>query len=169
MTEQVLVGVGNQIMGDDGLSAAVVDLLREDGVDEVPGVDLDHAGTTAFFAMEAMDGADRAIVVDAVQMPKSDPGETHRLVYRDGDFGDGVPDINMHDFSFTEALTAGESAYDVPEEIVVLGMTPKDLTAGMTLSEPVAENVDELVGMVRAELERGGADLPPTDRSVTAP
>jgi len=168
MTEQAVVGVGNQIMGDDGLSAAVLDLLREAGVDALPDVTLDHAGTTAFFALEAMDGADRAIVVDALQVAHSDPGETHRMVYRDGAFEGGTPDINMHDFSFAEALEAGAGAYEVPEEIVILGMTPKDLSAGLTLSEPVSENVGDLVELVRTELVRGGAAVPPIDGSVTA-
>ncbi len=162
MTEQAVVGVGNQIMRDDGLSSVVVDRLREQGVDDLPDVDLSHAGTTAFFALEAMDDADRAIVVDALQMPNSDPGDTHRMVYREGAFENEDPGIHMHDFSFTEALDAGNPAYDVPDEIVVLGMTPRDLSAGLTLSDPVAENIDDLVELVREELVRGGADLADT-------
>ncbi|MFW6265676.1 MAG: hydrogenase maturation protease [Halanaeroarchaeum sp.] len=159
MTEQAVVGVGNQIMRDDGLSAAVVDALRDAGLDDHPNVSLSHAGTTAFFALEAMDGADRAIVVDAIQVPDADPGDVHRIVYREGAFETADFDINMHDFSFTEALAAGDHAYDVPDEIVVLGMTPAVVTAGLELSATVREGLDELVALVRRELERGGTTI----------
>jgi hydrogenase maturation protease len=167
MPEQAVVGVGNQIMGDDGLSADVVEVLREAGVDDDPGVSIDHAGTTAFFALEAMDGADRAIVIDALQVPDTDPGTVHRMVYRGGSFEDDTIDIHMHDFSFTEAITAAEGAYEIPSEIIVLGMTPADLSAGLELSQAVRANMDELVASVRAELERGGAEVPPIEREVS--
>jgi hydrogenase maturation protease len=167
--EQVVVGVGNQIMRDDGLSAAVLDELREGGVDDAPGVSLEHAGTTAFFALEAMDGVSRAVVVDALQVADSEPGAIHRVTYSDGVFDDGDPGIHMHDFSFAEAIEAGAHAYDLPEEIVILGMTPAETTAGLALSAPVREHLDELVSLVRQELSRGGARLPIDDeRSVTS-
>ena len=159
MADQAVIGVGNQIMRDDGLSAAVIDALSESDVAGHPEVTLSHVGTTAFFALEAMDGADRAIVVDAIQAPDADPGDIHRIAYRDGAFESADFDINMHDFSFTEALAAGDHAYAVPEEIVVLGMTPKAVTAGLELSETVREKLDELVTLVREELERGGTRI----------
>lgn len=159
MTQISIVGVGNQIMRDDGLSAAVIDRLREQGLDEREGVALHHAGTTAFFALEAMDGADRAIVVDALQIAGAEPGSLHRTVLHEGEFEGEDVDIDMHDFTFTEALAAGDHAYDVPEEIVIVGIVPKDLSAGLTLSEPVAKNIDALVDLVREELrDVGNAD-----------
>ncbi|MGM0399641.1 MAG: hypothetical protein ACQEQY_11725, partial [Halobacteriota archaeon] len=57
------------------------------------------------------------------------------------------------------ALAAGDHAYAVPEEIVVLGMTPAVVTAGLQLSETVREGIDELVALVREELERGGTAI----------
>lgn len=166
MTRVAIVGVGNQIMRDDGLSAAVTDALREDGIDEREDVTIDHAGTTAFFALEAMDGADRAILVDALQIPGADPGSIHRTAYTDGVPTDEEVEIDMHDFSFSEALTAGDHAYDLPEEIVVIGMVPRDLSAGLSLSDPVARNVDALTDRVRVELERLLEETAP-ERSVS--
>jgi hydrogenase maturation protease len=161
MTEHAIVGVGNQIMRDDGLGAAVIEALCEQGLDEHPAVSLDQAGTTAFFALEAIDGADRAVVVDAIRVPGSEPGALHRMVYSDGRFEDVDPQIHMHDFSFVDALEAGAQAYDLPEEIVVLGMTPAATTAGLGLSETVAQRLPALVELVREELSTGGIDLEP--------
>jgi|APHM01.1.fsa_nt_gi hydrogenase maturation protease len=155
MSDHAVVGVGNQIMRDDGLSATVVDGLRDRGVDSHPEVSLDHAGTTAFFALEAIDGHDRAIIIDALRVPGADPGDVHRMTYQDGAF-DRDPGIHMHDFSFVEALEAGGDTYEIPEEIVVLGMTPKETVAGLKLSDPVREHIEELTEAVIEELRRGG-------------
>ncbi|MFW5965593.1 MAG: hydrogenase maturation protease [Halodesulfurarchaeum sp.] len=169
MTEQAVVGVGNQIMRDDGLGAAVIDELREQGLQEHPSVTLDQAGTTAFFALEAMDGADRAVVVDALRVTGSDPGDLHRMTYSDGAFEDLDPQIHMHDFSFVDALEAGAGTYDLPEEIVVLGMTPEATTAGLGLSETVAERLPALVELVLDELATGGMDIEHWDVGKPAP
>ena len=60
-----VVGVGNPTMGDDGVGQAVIDRLDEAASGD-ESVRATFAGTTGFFALEAMDGADRAVVVDAV-------------------------------------------------------------------------------------------------------
>ncbi|MFB6109719.1 MAG: hydrogenase maturation protease [Halodesulfurarchaeum sp.] len=159
MTDHAIVGIGNRIMRDDGLSAAAIDELRERGIDAHPAVSLNHAGTTAFFALEAMAGADRAVVIDAIRVTDSNPGDLHRMVYSEGRFEDVDPQIHMHDFSFVDALEAGTGTYDLPEEIVVLGMTPEATIAGLGLSETVSQRVPALVELVLDELETGGIEI----------
>lgn len=145
-----VVGVGNPLMGDDGVGEAVVAALRERGLPD--GVEATHAGTTAFFALEAMDGADRAVVVDAVATDEADPGAIHRYRYRDGAFEGPPPDVLMHDFSFADALTAGRTAYDTPDEVLVVGVEPATTATGIGLSDPVAESVPAVADIVAAEL-----------------
>lgn len=160
-----IVGVGNPIMGDDGVGERIVEVLHEAGLP--PGVEATHAGTTAFLALEALSGADRGIVVDAVSDGDADPGTVHRYRVVDDAFEGEPPDVFMHDFSFSEAIQAGSDAYDLPSEVVVLGVEPADTSPGLGLSDPVEASLPSVVEAVSEEVGRGGGPtLPEIEQSV---
>jgi hydrogenase maturation protease len=166
-----VVGVGNPTMGDDGLGRAVLDRLVADG-DVVAsgdgragGVRAAFAGTTGFFALEAMDGVDRAIVVDAVDAD-GPPGTVHRFRLdrrrpavepADGAAGNAggpaaVPEVTLHDVTFSDALGTCRSAYDLPDWVVLVGVVPAVVEGGLELSDPVTAAVPTAAAAVRAEL-----------------
>lgn len=146
-----VVGIGNSIMGDDGLGEHVVQRLRAQG--EPPGVEATHAGTTAFFALEAMSGADYAIVIDAIATGEAQPGSVHRYRYRDGSFDGSPPDVLMHDFSVSEALRTGAATYDIPSDLLVIGVEPATTGPGLALSEPVADSVPAVIQTIHDEID----------------
>jgi hydrogenase maturation protease len=150
-TEMAIVAVGNPIMGDDGVGATVIETLEESDVGERDDCTLANGGTTAFFALEAMSGCDRAIVVDAISTG-ADPGTVHRYRYVDGAFAGDIPEMTMHDFSFAEALQAGREAYDIPDEVLIFGVEPARIEMSMELSEPIEQTVPTLVDYIRDEL-----------------
>lgn len=150
-TDMAVVAVGNPIMGDDGIGAQVVQTLEASTVSERSDVTLANGGTTAFFALEAMSGCDRAIVVDAIATG-AEPGTIHTFRYVDGAFADDVPEMTMHDFSFAEALQAGREAYEIPAEVLIFGVEPKRIEMSMELTEPIEQTVPDLVDLIHDEL-----------------
>ncbi len=150
-TELAVVAVGNPIMGDDGVGASVIERLENSAVGERADVTIANGGTTAFFALEAMSGCERAIVVDAIATG-AEPGTIHTYRYVDGAFTDDVPEMTMHDFSFAEALQAGRDAYDIPDEVLILGVEPKRIEMSMELTAPIERAVPTLVDIVTEEL-----------------
>ncbi|MEF8779532.1 MAG: hydrogenase maturation protease [Haloferacaceae archaeon] len=142
-----VVGVGNPIMGDDGLGERIVEELEGLPETDTGDVTLTHAGTTAFFALEAMSGSETAVVIDAIATGE-EPGTVQRYRWVDGSFAGEVPEMTMHDFSFAEALHAGREAYDLPDELLIFGVEPARVEASMELSEPVEAAVPELVELV---------------------
>jgi hydrogenase maturation protease len=150
-TEIAIVAVGNPIMGDDGVGAQVLERLESSPVGDRPDVALANGGTTAFFALEAMSGCDRAIVVDAIATG-AEPGTVHTFRYVDGAFADDVPEMTMHDFSFAEALQAGREAYQIPREVLIYGVEPKRIEMSMELSDPIERTIPTLVNVIREEI-----------------
>ncbi|MFB6085882.1 MAG: hydrogenase maturation protease [Halodesulfurarchaeum sp.] len=146
-----IVGVGNQIMGDDGVGARVVETLEESVLGDREDVIFANAGTTAFFALEAMSGCERAIVIDAIATG-ADPGTIHQYRFVDGAFAGEIPEMTMHDFSFAEALEAGRNAYDIPDEVLILGVEPARIEMSMELSEPIERTVPHLVEHIQEEV-----------------
>jgi hydrogenase maturation protease len=152
-----IVGVGSQIMGDDGLGKHVVDELAAGPVGTREDVSLTHAGTMAFFALEAMSGCELGIVVDAIETGDP-PGTVHRYRYVDGGFEGPVPEITLHDFSFADALQAGTEAYELPPELLVYGVEPATVEPSLELSDPVQRAVPTLIEAIIDQLPADPAE-----------
>ena len=146
--EQAVVGVGSMVMGDDGVGYHAVERLRDRSLPG--GVTATHAGTTAFLALEAMSGADRAVVVDALALDEA-PGTVRE--FRLHDQPEAAPEVTMHDFSFSDALAVGDAAYDLPEEVFLVGVVPERLEPAVELSETVAAALPDLVSRIETRLE----------------
>jgi hydrogenase maturation protease len=161
MSEQVVVGVGNPTMSDDGVGHRIVDAIEES--DDCPAsVDLHRTATSSFLALEALSGADRAVVVDAIDVPDARPGTVHRYQITDGTPETGAPDVLMHDLSFSHALQAGREAYDIPREITVIGVQPACVSVGLDLSDPVTAAVSTAVDAVLDALDAAETATEPT-------
>jgi hydrogenase maturation protease len=148
--KQVVVGVGNPIMTDDGLAKRAIESIEDAEVN----AETYFASTTAFLALEAMQGADRAIVIDALDVPGAEPGSIHRYLLNGADPDPSTPEVLMHDFSFSDAIEMGECAYSIPEEMVLIGMVPERVEAGLSLTDTVRERIPVLVDRIVEELNR---------------
>lgn len=142
--EAAIVGVGNRLLRDDGVGPRVIDVLEESIDSTSEELRLYDAGTTGFFALEAMSGCERAIVVDAIQTGQ-DSGTVREYRFRDGGFDEDVPQVTMHDISFTEALTFARDVYDLPEDVRIIGVEPGSLGTGLGLTEPVRNAVPTIL------------------------
>ncbi|MGM0371590.1 MAG: hydrogenase maturation protease [Halobacteriota archaeon] len=163
-TSVAVIAVGNPIMGDDGVGARVLERLEAGPEGDRPDLTLANAATTAFFALEAMSGCDRAIVLDAIATG-APPGTVHQYQYVDGAFAGEIPEMTMHDFSFAEALQAGREAYDIPGEVLILGVEPERVEMSMSLSEPIEQALPKLVARVREELPDRPNHPPQADKA----
>ncbi|MXR52668.1 hydrogenase maturation protease [Halovenus sp. WSH3] len=146
-----VVGVGNPTMGDDGLGRALVDRID---TEPAPIGRAQFAGTTAMLALEAIDGADRAVVADAVDAP-GDPGTIHR--FEPG--GEGFGEVTMHDFTVTEAIRGCRGVYDLPSQIVVVGAVPATVEPRIGLSTALRRALPAVAAVVRAEAARKRSKL----------
>lgn len=164
--ELAIVGVGNRIMGDDGLGPEIVERLAASQAFSTADVRLIDAGTTGFLALEAMSGAERAVVVDAIETGEP-PGTIQEYRCVDGAFETERPEMTMHDVSFTEAMLAGRDVYDLPREIHILGVEPADVSVGVELSEAVDAAATEIVHILTAMVD--DADATDTETGPTGP
>jgi len=159
-----VVGVGNSIMGDDGVGPTIIERLEGSPAGAADDVRLVDAGTTGFLALEAMSGAERAVVVDAVETGEP-PGTIHEYRYVDGAFETDVPEMTMHDVSFTEAMVAGRDVYDLPDEIRILGVEPADVSIGDELSGAVERAATELIDVLLERIDGASTMSTATERT----
>ena len=171
----LILGLGNPILGDDGVGLRVAEALR-DTLPSSADVDIEENYWGGLRLMEQMVGYDRAIVIDAICTHDHAAGTILRLSPYD------MPtqrSASVHDVSLPTALRmAAELKLPMPHEIIILAIVAHDvLDIGEQLSPAVAAAVPAAVAMVVDALAGAGSaqagqrtsDLPQPSRKDLRP
>lgn len=143
-----VVGVGSLGAGDDAAGVLAVRAARTEL--ERLGVEVLEVGA-AVHLIDALQGADAVVVVDAVRSPGLRPGEILRV-----EAGlEGLPvelrsSLSSHGLGVAEAIALA-AALSGPPRIVVLGVQVAETRAGALVSDPVAAALPELQARVLAD------------------
>lgn len=145
-----IIGVGNLLMGDDGVGIHVVRELEK--IDLPANVDVYDAMTNSFMVLEYMDGAKKAIIIDAYTGGRK-PGSIYRIRFDPEalKYSDRV-ELSLHDMDFIDALNSGREAYNYPGEIVILGVEPERVSLNTELSPTLRKALPEIIKTLLAEI-----------------
>ena len=151
MTERVgdllVLGVGNVLMGDEGVGVHVVRHLEKLGVPE--GVELLDGGTGSFLLLEPMNRARRIVLIDAT-LDDQPPGTVRRLTPR---FSTDYPKtLTAHDIGLKDLL---DTFYllDHPVDIVLFAVSIASFQEiSLDLSPDIAERVPDIAQLVWQEV-----------------
>ncbi|OYY92853.1 MAG: hypothetical protein B7Y41_13925 [Hydrogenophilales bacterium 28-61-23] len=149
----LVVGLGNPILGDDGVGWRVAELVRANLDD--PDVEVLCLSLGGLSLMEYLAGYRRAIIVDAMTTGAT-PGNLYSMSAREMDELCAQHTASVHDLSLSSALAFGRGVgLDLPEEIWVVGVEAQpEFDFGETLSEPVSQAVSAAASAVEAWLCR---------------
>jgi hydrogenase maturation protease len=159
-TGRILVmGIGNLLLGDDGLG---IHAVRELGRTDLPDtVDLMDAGTAFLDAVSEIGDVTKIVIIDAVRYGKK-PGTVYRIPIDPGRRpSDGVC---LHGFSVIDTMKLARSK--LPETVVLLGIEPESIDWTMELSHTVSKAMPLLIDAVlhemfhRPERRTNGRGLP---------
>jgi hydrogenase maturation protease len=160
-----VVGVGNLLMGDEGVGVRVIQALGQEPLPK--GVALFDGGT-AFHALTVeLAVFEKWIIVDAVT-GGGPPGEIYRLAWEQVLQGiksrGSVQDlaVSLHDLGVVETLmlerfvdqVSPQPRFSEVSEIVILGIEPERIELSLELSPIVESKLPLLLQAVRDELER---------------
>ncbi len=144
-----VVGIGNILMGDDGVGIHAVLNLREMNLPE--SIEIFNAGTDAFYALESMEGRNKAIILDAYQ-GNNTPGTLYRFTFQKLGEWKHAYRLSIHDLNFIDILMGVKEAYTLPHEIVFIGMEPAVLDWSTELSSQARAALPMLIELVLREL-----------------
>jgi hydrogenase maturation protease len=146
----VVLGVGNLVMGDEGVGVRCVQLLEAEGALGPDVVVLD-GGTSTHELLGGLENLDLLVIVDAVAtgLPA---GTLVRLE------GDAIPSafsntLSPHQHGIHDLLATLRLLGRAPKRVVLLGATPLRIQLGLELSPELAAAVPKLAARVRAEVE----------------
>lgn len=116
----VVVGLGNEIAGDDGVGIQVARVLRNmfRSRSDVDVVALPWAG---FALLDVLRGRRTAALIDCLTTNRHPPGSVLRLDV--SGFAGSVRLNSFHDISFPTAMSLGRAmGWEMPEEVAIWGV-----------------------------------------------
>jgi len=160
-----VIGVGNVLMGDDGVGVRVIEQLRAEP--SLQGVDVYDAGTAFQDVLPHVAECDQVIVVDAVQAG-GDAGEIHCFDVRPEMLIAGEDSLSVHDMNLVSALRLQQVAGEPVPPIRVIGVEPKQIIPSLELSDEVRARLPEIVSAVIREAEKARRDgtSAPTEQEI---
>jgi hydrogenase maturation protease len=147
----VVLGLGNLLMGDDGVGVfALAELAGDPRLP--PGARLLDGGTLGLSLLPYVQSAPDLILIDAVR-GDGPPGDLVRLE------GDEVPGavlerLSVHQVGVADLVAGARLLGGWPERIVLCGVVPESIELGVELSPPVRAAVPALIELVLGELAR---------------
>ncbi len=146
MDERNLVlGLGNPLLGDEGVGVHAAHALIEAGCPDNTAV-LD-IGTAILEALPALETAERVIVIDAVKAGEA-PGTIYRMPF--DEFAKKPTIASMHGFDLDRTLALTRRSQ--PPEVMVIGVEPGSLDWDLDLSPAVSEALPTVLALVKKEL-----------------
>jgi hydrogenase maturation protease len=157
----LVLGVGNLLKSDDGVGVRALQLISEryrfpDRVTLLDG------GTLGLDLLPQLDGVERLVIIDAVDVGAV-PGTVVRLT--EAEIGPALEHrLSPHQLGVKELLAVSRLLGAAPAETVLLGVQPKSLALALELTAEVAAALEQLVPRVVSELTRWGitpGEVPP--------
>lgn len=153
MTTLVL-GLGNPILTDDGVGVKVAEAVRA-ALPSDSAVEVSEASVGGLALMERLLGYRRVILIDALHTGQGVPGTIHRLSLADlRDISPTQHSASAHDTTLVTALDmAARMGLPLPEEVVIFGVTVKNVTDFSDRPTPaVARAIPQVTALVLDEL-----------------
>jgi len=148
----LILGIGNLLLKDEGVGVHVVKKLKE--MPLPANVEVLDGGTAGLDLVDFIEGRKKLIVIDAVNAGKK-PGAIYRLTEENLDIKPKAI-TSFHEIDFLDALHMSEVMNSKPEEIVVIGIEPKDMSGGIELSPEVEERIPKIIEIVMKEVNSVG-------------
>ena len=149
----VVIGLGNPLMGDDGVGIAALEQLRAEW-DLPDTVELVDGGTWGMTLLPVIESAARVLFLDAIRTGRP-VGAAVTLS------GEEIPrqvalKVSQHQIDLREVLAVAELRGTLPPDMVAVGLEPSTFELGDPMTPAVADGVGRVVEMAVEQLRAWG-------------
>ncbi len=147
----VILGIGNILMGDEGIGVHVVNRLNALELPE--NIEVVDGGTGSFNLLGLMQEADKVILVDAT-IDDDKPGTVKRLIPK---FSKDYPQtLTAHDIGLKDLLDAFYLMNDIPNVVLyAVSIAPLPEGLSLELSPEIGATIPRIINLVKAEIKDG--------------
>ena len=150
MKRVLILGLGNPLMGDEGIGVRVVEELK--GLALPDGVTVVEGGTAGLGLIGLMEGYQRVIIVDAADMGHP-PGRVVRFTPSEAQFKTAEAPLSLHQIGLGEVLALADALEVIPAEWVIVGVQPSRVEGRAGLSPEVEGAIPQIIKIILDELD----------------
>ena len=162
----LVVGIGNELLGDEGVGVHVARALEAQAPGAAP-FDVLEAGTSLLDAALEMSRYERVVLIDAV-LAGREPVTVYRWEEAAG-LADGAPQkvpLSLHDGEAAQTLRAARAMGLEPPHLTLIGVEPANLAMGTELSPEARRAAQRIVAQLLEEFASKGS---PSSATSTLP
>lgn len=151
MKRALIGGIGNVLLGDDGVGPYVVRVLESE-YSFGENVEIADLGTPALDLTHRVVGLHTVILVDCVE---SDDPPGSVLLYRKADILRETPAqrLDPHSPALSECLMSADMLGAMPENVLLVGIVGASYEPGCELSEAVRRSIRKAIRRILQELK----------------
>ena len=148
---KLVLGVGNDILMDDGIGPRVVETLEEKW--PLPGVDYRTTTLGGLDILDFIQGYRWVAFVDAIKTRDGVPGSVYE--FTTDDFKETLHLTNLHDISFLSAIELGKQLdFVIPEKIYIFAIEIlEDQVFGEDFTPPLQEKFEQIIEEIHAKIQ----------------
>jgi len=145
----LVIGIGNEDRGDDGVGLAAIKALEEQGLQEVICKKSTGDGMAL---MDLWEGFSNVILIDAM-LSDSTPGAICRCDVNKEVIPARLSSHSAYAFGVADAIELAKTLYELPTNLIVYAIEGKDFTARAGLTPEVEYAASVIVRLVMREVQ----------------
>lgn len=154
----LVLGIGNVLMGDDGLGVKAVEAF-EAKYELGEGVETLDGGTGGLALLEFIQGFESVIVVDAIAS-NAPPGTIEQYTDEELKTARQLTRPSAHQIGLYELIETARLGGHAPS-VTLIGVVPFRIEAGAPLSKTVEDQIEQITDTIATELKRLGIECNP--------
>ena len=145
----LIIGVGNLLLKDEGVGVHVAQELQKK---DLPAeVEVYDGGVAGIGLLDFFRKASKLLLIDAAEMNLK-PGTVVRFTPEKVKDLSGGGKFSTHDVGLLEVLELAKALGHCPEDVVIIGIQPKEISWGTDLSPEVQASIPQVMEMVLKEI-----------------
>jgi hydrogenase maturation protease len=150
-----IIGFGNKFMCDDGIGIRIIEELKETDLANAKNVEIIDGGTSGMDLIFLLKGAGKAIIIDAVDAGQKLPGQI--VIFSPDQVREffkkkrAFKSYSLHDIDLVEVFELLKTL-GIKTKIKIIGIKPKKIGFGGTLSPEIENRIPELISNISNEI-----------------
>ncbi len=148
----LVLGIGNPILGDDGIGFHIAQELAKEIKDE--NIDVKDTSVNGLNLLELIVGYDKLIVIDAIMTEEAKAGEIYRLKPSSSETAWST--ISLHHLNLATTIEIGERLFpkEMPGEVIIFAIGAQEVTEVTgEMTARVKEAIPRVINLVLEELK----------------
>ena len=146
-----IIGVGNPLRRDDGIGIVLLEKLIEKKNDLPSDIEFVDGGTGGMNLLHMLALFDRVLIIDAVNFD-SKPGTSKLFKSEDVCSKKSSINISTHESDVLKIINLSKELGEIPDELFIFGVQPKDASSGDNLSPELQKAVASLTLSLQNEI-----------------